>query len=119
MGRRAQRAAGGHVEYDVNMVNGGRAIDVDYLIKCSKEEVEAAKLSLKAMQYHGTDAQDWTEMLMRMYNRWADKQGFDIEILAVSEGTEAGLSNVEFLLNGLHAFGLMQAEKGVHRLVRI
>ena len=67
----------------------------------------------------GTDAQDWAEMLMRMYNRWADKRGFDIEILAVSEGTEAGLSNVEFVLKGRHAYGLMQAEHGVHRLVRI
>ena len=67
----------------------------------------------------GTDAQDWAEMLMRMYNRWADKRGFDIEILAVSEGTEAGLSNVEFVLKGSHAYGLMQAEHGVHRLVRI
>ena len=67
----------------------------------------------------GTDAQDWAEMLMRMYNRWADKRGFDIEILAVSEGTEAGLSNVEFVLKGRHAYGLMQSEHGVHRLVRI
>ena len=67
----------------------------------------------------GTDAQDWAEMLMRMYNRWADKRGFDVEILAVSEGTEAGLSNVEFILKGRHAYGLMQAEHGVHRLVRI
>ena len=66
-----------------------------------------------------SDAQDWAEMLMRMYNRWADKRGFDIEILAVSEGTEAGLSNVEFVLKGRHAYGLMQAEHGVHRLVRI
>jgi len=67
----------------------------------------------------GTDAQDWAEMLMRMYNRWADKRGFDVEILAVSEGTEAGLSNVEFVLKGRHAYGLMQSEHGVHRLVRI
>ena len=67
----------------------------------------------------GTDAQDWAEMLMRMYNRWADKRGLDVEILAVSEGTEAGLSNVEFVLKGRHAYGLMQSEHGVHRLVRI
>jgi len=67
----------------------------------------------------GTDAQDWAEMLMRMYNRWADKRGFDVEITAVSEGTEAGLSNVEFILKGRHAYGLMQSEHGVHRLVRI
>ena len=67
----------------------------------------------------GTDAQDWAEMLMRMYNRWADRRGFEVEITAVSEGTEAGLSSVEFILKGRHAYGLMQAEHGVHRLVRI
>lgn len=67
----------------------------------------------------GTDAQDWAEMLMRMYNRWADSKGMEIEITAVSEGTEAGLSSVEFILKGRHAYGLMQSEHGVHRLVRI
>ena len=67
----------------------------------------------------GTDAQDWAEMLMRMYNRWADQRGFAIEITSVSEGTEAGLSSVEFILKGRHAYGLMQSEHGVHRLVRI
>jgi len=67
----------------------------------------------------GTDAQDWAEMLMRMYNRWADRRGFVVEITSVSEGTEAGLNNVEFILKGRHAYGLMQAEHGVHRLVRI
>ncbi len=67
----------------------------------------------------GTDAQDWAEMLMRMYNRWAERRGFEVEITAVSEGTEAGLSSVEFILKGRHAYGLMQSEHGVHRLVRI
>ncbi len=67
----------------------------------------------------GTDAQDWAEMLMRMYTRWAERRGFTIEIDSVSEGTEAGLSSVEFILRGRHAYGLMQSEHGVHRLVRI
>ena len=67
----------------------------------------------------GTDAQDWAEMLMRMYGRWADQRGFQVEVTAVSEGTEAGLNNVEFILKGRHAYGLMQSEHGVHRLVRI
>ena len=67
----------------------------------------------------GTDAQDWAEMLMRMYNRWADRRGLVVEITAVSEGTEAGLNNVEFILKGRHAYVMMQAEHGVHRLVRI
>ena len=67
----------------------------------------------------GTDAQDWAEMLMRMYTRWAERKGMTIEIDAVSEGTEAGLSSVEFILRGRNAYGLMQSEHGVHRLVRI
>ncbi len=67
----------------------------------------------------GTDAQDWAEMLMRMYTRWAERRGFDLEVTSVSEGTEAGLSNVEFILKGRHAYGWMQSEHGVHRLVRI
>ena len=67
----------------------------------------------------GTDAQDWAEMLMRMYDRWAERCGFEVEITAASAGTEAGLSSIEFILKGRHAYGLMQAEHGVHRLVRI
>lgn len=67
----------------------------------------------------GTDAQDWAEMLMRMYTRWAERKGFSIEVEAVSEGTEAGLSSVEFVVRGRHAYGLLQSEHGVHRLVRI
>ncbi|MBT3247319.1 MAG: peptide chain release factor 2 [Actinobacteria bacterium] len=67
----------------------------------------------------GTDAQDWAEMLLRMYSRWAEKRGFSIELESYSEGTEAGLSSVEFIVRGRHAFGLLQGERGVHRLVRI
>ncbi|NNC79108.1 MAG: peptide chain release factor 2 [Acidimicrobiales bacterium] len=67
----------------------------------------------------GTDAQDWAEMLLRMYSRWADGRGFDFEVMSASEGTEAGLSSVEFMVRGRHAYGLLQGEHGVHRLVRI
>ena len=67
----------------------------------------------------GTDAQDWAEMLVRMYTRWADRRGFDLVVESVSEGTEAGLSSAEFVVRGRHAFGLLQSERGVHRLVRI
>ena len=67
----------------------------------------------------GTDAQDWAEMLLRMYSRWAERRGFDFEVVSISEGTEAGLSSVEFMVRGRHAYGLLQAEHGVHRLVRI
>ena len=67
----------------------------------------------------GTDAQDWAEMLLRMYSRWADGRDFQFEIMSISEGTEAGLSSVEFMIRGRHAYGLLQSEHGVHRLVRI
>ncbi|MBT5206030.1 MAG: PCRF domain-containing protein, partial [Acidimicrobiaceae bacterium] len=64
----------------------------------------------------GTDAQDWAEMLLRMYSRWADRRGFDLVVESVSEGTEAGISSVEFVVRGRYAYGLLQSERGVHRL---
>jgi peptide chain release factor 2 len=67
----------------------------------------------------GTDAQDWAEILLRMYTRWADRRGFTLELHSVSPGTEAGINSAEFIIRGRHAFGLMQGERGVHRLVRI
>ena len=67
----------------------------------------------------GTDAQDWAEMLLRMYRRWAERRGFDIEVTALSEGTEAGFSSVDFIVKGRSAYGWLRSEHGVHRLVRI
>ncbi len=67
----------------------------------------------------GTDAQDWAETLLRMYTRWAERRGFSLQVESVSAGTEAGISSAEFIIRGRHAFGLMQGERGVHRLVRI
>ena len=67
----------------------------------------------------GTDAQDWAEMLLRMYLRWAERRGFSVELEEVSPGTEAGISSATFIVRGRHAYGLLSAEKGVHRLVRI
>ena len=67
----------------------------------------------------GTDAQDWAALLLRMYRRWAERRGFDVEIDSVNEGQEAGISSAEFLVRGRHAYGLLQSEHGVHRLVRL
>lgn len=67
----------------------------------------------------GVDAQDWTEMLLRMYSRWAERRGFSIEVDEISEGTEAGLLSAEFTITGRYAYGLMTSERGTHRLVRI
>jgi peptide chain release factor 2 len=67
----------------------------------------------------GVDAQDWAEMLLRMYMRWAERRGFEVEVDDVSEGTEAGILSAELTIKGRYAYGLMAAERGTHRLVRI
>jgi peptide chain release factor 2 len=67
----------------------------------------------------GVDAQDWSEMLLRMYQRWAERRGFGFEVDAISEATEAGIMSAEFTLTGRYAYGLMTSERGTHRLVRI
>lgn len=67
----------------------------------------------------GADSQDWANMLLRMYLRWADKRGFDVELNEVSEGSEAGISSAMFMVKGRHAYGSLRSEHGVHRLVRI
>ena len=67
----------------------------------------------------GVDAQDWSEMLLRMYERWAEKRGLTFAVDDVSEGTEAGILSAEFTLSGRYAYGLMTSERGTHRLVRI
>jgi peptide chain release factor 2 len=67
----------------------------------------------------GTDAQDWAEMVLRMEMRWAEKRGFEVELLEASPGEEAGIKSATFLVRGENAYGLYAGEKGVHRLVRI
>jgi peptide chain release factor 2 len=67
----------------------------------------------------GTDAQDWAEMMVRMYQRWAERRGFEMEIEDVSAGQEAGILSASFIIRGRYATGLLTSERGVHRLVRI
>jgi peptide chain release factor 2 len=67
----------------------------------------------------GTDAADWAEMMLRMYSRWAETKGFSIEVDEVTEGGEAGIQSATFIVKGRYAYGLLAAERGVHRLVRI
>ncbi|MGH9299935.1 MAG: peptide chain release factor 2, partial [Acidimicrobiales bacterium] len=67
----------------------------------------------------GTDAQDWAQMMLRMYERWAERRGFDVEVDEESPGQEAGILSATFIVKGRHAYGLLAAERGVHRLVRM
>jgi peptide chain release factor 2 len=67
----------------------------------------------------GTEAQDWAQMLMRMYTRWAERRGYSVEILDLSEGEEAGIKGAVLEIKGQYAYGFLRPETGVHRLVRI
>ncbi|MGI8420662.1 MAG: peptide chain release factor 2 [Gaiellaceae bacterium] len=66
----------------------------------------------------GTDAQDWAEMMLRMYLRWAERRGFGTELIEASPGEEAGLKSTTFTVKGENGYGILKAERGVHRLVR-
>jgi peptide chain release factor 2 len=109
------------------------AADLQRSLEALQSEVEAAEIKKMLGGEHdranaivtihpgagGTESQDWAEMLMRMYLKWAERRGFKREVVDVQPGEEAGIKSVTFLLNGEYAFGLMSAEAGVHRLVRI
>ena len=67
----------------------------------------------------GTESQDWAEMLLRMYKRWAERRGFKVEVLDYQAGDEAGIKDVSILIKGENAYGYLKVENGIHRLVRI
>ena len=67
----------------------------------------------------GTEAQDWAEILLRMYLRWTERKGFETQVVDILPGEEAGIKNVTFIVKGPHAFGYLKCENGIHRLVRI
>jgi peptide chain release factor 2 len=67
----------------------------------------------------GTESQDWASMLMRMYTRWAEKQGYKVEIIELHDGEEAGIKSATLKVKGHNAYGRLKTESGVHRLVRI
>ncbi len=81
-------------------------------------DAEGAVLTINAGA-GGTDAQDWAEMLLRMYTRWGEKQGYKVHLAEISEGDEAGLKSATLEIEGRYAYGYLKGEKGTHRLVRI
>ena len=93
------------------------ALALETLMRGKYDDCEAV-LSLHAGA-GGTEAQDWTQMLYRMYTRYCERMGFTVKVLDVLEGDEAGLKSVTFEVSGDHAYGYLRGEKGVHRLVRI
>jgi len=88
------------------------------VLLADKYDSNDAILTLKS-GVGGTDAQDWTSMLLRMYTRWGEKKGYHVELLDVNEGDEAGIRDASLKISGPYAYGYLKAEKGIHRLVRI
>ena len=118
---------------------GDEAEDLS-LVDEAKEEIEAIKNEIASMKlstlltgeydennailtFHagagGTEAQDWAEMLFRMYNRWAERHGFKVTTLDYLDGDEAGLKSASIMVEGENAYGYLKSEAGVHRLVRV
>lgn len=94
-----------------------RTLEMGHLLSDENDD-KTAIVSINAGA-GGTEAQDWAEMLLRMYLRWAEKRHFKVRMLDMLEGEEAGIKNCTFTLEGPQAYGLMKSESGIHRLVRI
>lgn len=94
-----------------------KALEVRQML-AGENDVRNAIVSINAGA-GGTEAQDWAEMLLRMYLRWCERRGFQTEVVDLLEGEEAGIKSATFTVNGPYAYGLLKGESGVHRLVRI
>jgi peptide chain release factor 2 len=125
---------------NIELIELGEAEDDPGIVKDAEEAIKAlrtefARLQVEAMlsgeadgndtylEVHsgagGTESQDWANMLLRMYTRWAERQGFKVEILEMHDGEEAGIKSATILVKGENAYGWLKTESGVHRLVRI
>ncbi|MCA1695651.1 MAG: peptide chain release factor 2 [Actinobacteria bacterium] len=133
--RAARRAGDARVLWELASAEGDEATATEALAELAGLEGELGKLEVTALlggefddnpailEVHagegGTDSQDWGEMLLRMYQRWTERRGFKIELVEVTPGDEAGIKSAILTVEGRHAYGLLSAERGVHRLVRI
>ena len=133
--RIAARASDAAVLWDLARSEDEEATATEVLAEIESLERELAVLEVTAilggefddnpaiLEVHagegGTDSQDWAEMLLRMYLRWAERRGEKTEVLEVTPGEEAGIKSATLTVEGRHAYGLLSAERGVHRLVRI
>lgn len=133
--RIVQRAADTRVLWDLATAENDEATASEAEAEITQIEAELASLEVTALlggefddypaivEVHagegGTDSQDWAEMLLRMYERWTEKKRFKTELLEVTPGEEAGIKSATMIVEGRHAYGLLAAERGVHRLVRI
>jgi peptide chain release factor 2 len=125
---------------NIELIELGEAEDDASIVKDAEDSIRAlrtefARLQVEAMlsgeadgndtylEVHsgagGTESQDWANMLLRMYTRWAERQGFKVEILEMHDGEEAGIKSATILVKGENAYGWLKTESGVHRLVRI
>lgn len=108
----------GELDSELDAIDGALdAFELRSLLR-GADDFRDAQVEIAAGQ-GGTEAQDWAEMLMRMYTRWAERRGFTVEILDRSEGEEAGIKGAVLEIHGDHAYGFLKPETGVHRLVRI
>ncbi len=94
-----------------------RSLELEQLLN-DENDVRSAIVSIHAGA-GGTEAQDWAQMLLRMYLRWCERKGYKVEIVDMLDGEEAGIKNVTFTVSGKYAYGFLKAESGIHRLVRI
>ena len=121
--------------YDLAIDEGDQSLEDDIKVEINniKDGIEALQLEILLSEPYdannailtlhagagGTEAQDWTQMLLRMYTRWADRHGFTVETADILPGDEAGVKSVSLFIKGHNAYGFLKSEKGVHRLVRI
>ncbi len=130
-----QRLSDAHVLWELASAEGDEASGAEAEGELASLEQELSSLEVVALlsgdydehpailEVHagegGTDSQDWAEMLLRMYLRWAERRSFKAEIVALTPGEEAGIKSATVTIEGRHAYGLLVSERGVHRLVRI